>query len=315
MVKIVVKALLVATSLMGSLFASTPAFAVEPCLSSFQDIEWVSGQPDSVTAFLNTNRKDYSSPTGYTEWEYERGKWWRYNDSTQANALDVSKAIYDLRIPTHLRAPFWFGAKDGDQIRSAYVYSGRECSTRTVLVSTATYLERDVIHYLTDYELLIKTISNSYDTEMYFRNLIPKETNLKLSSFNESSLLATQTYYLPFHDFLPEFWERVTLFYFPTKCFSTGSKLGLNSKWWRGGSITFDKSGPCTAKLFYIGGNTILKNKVSLYNFGTFTFNISDKENSKTGIQLKTTISCIKGKVAKKVTAVKPKCPAGYQKK
>ena len=29
----------------------------------------------------------------------------------------------------------------------------------------------------------------------------------------------------------------------------------------------------------------------------------------------KTTITCIKGKVTKKVTAVKPKCPAGYKKK
>jgi hypothetical protein len=29
----------------------------------------------------------------------------------------------------------------------------------------------------------------------------------------------------------------------------------------------------------------------------------------------KTTITCIKGKVAQKVTAVKPKCPAGYKKK
>jgi hypothetical protein len=29
----------------------------------------------------------------------------------------------------------------------------------------------------------------------------------------------------------------------------------------------------------------------------------------------KTTINCVKGKVTKKVTAVKPKCPAGYKKK
>jgi hypothetical protein len=29
----------------------------------------------------------------------------------------------------------------------------------------------------------------------------------------------------------------------------------------------------------------------------------------------KTTIACIKGKVTKKVTSAKPKCPAGYKKK
>ena len=29
----------------------------------------------------------------------------------------------------------------------------------------------------------------------------------------------------------------------------------------------------------------------------------------------KTTIICVKGKTSKKITAVKPKCPAGYKKK
>jgi hypothetical protein len=29
----------------------------------------------------------------------------------------------------------------------------------------------------------------------------------------------------------------------------------------------------------------------------------------------KTTITCIKGKLTKKVTAIKPKCPTGYKKK
>ena len=29
----------------------------------------------------------------------------------------------------------------------------------------------------------------------------------------------------------------------------------------------------------------------------------------------KTTITCVKGKTTKKVTAVKPKCPSGYKKK
>jgi hypothetical protein len=38
-----------------------------------------------------------------------------------------------------------------------------------------------------------------------------------------------------------------------------------------------------------------------------------EKINAKTA--KKTTITCTKGKVTKKVTAIKPKCPAGYQKK
>jgi hypothetical protein len=34
-----------------------------------------------------------------------------------------------------------------------------------------------------------------------------------------------------------------------------------------------------------------------------------------TPVAKKTTITCVKGKLTKKVTAVNPKCPAGYKKK
>ena len=33
----------------------------------------------------------------------------------------------------------------------------------------------------------------------------------------------------------------------------------------------------------------------------------------KAAAQMKTTITCIKGKLTKKVTALKPKCPSGYK--
>jgi hypothetical protein len=36
---------------------------------------------------------------------------------------------------------------------------------------------------------------------------------------------------------------------------------------------------------------------------------------SKAAAQKKTTITCVKGKLTKKVTAIKPKCPAGYKKR
>ena len=39
------------------------------------------------------------------------------------------------------------------------------------------------------------------------------------------------------------------------------------------------------------------------------------KAAAKTAAMKKTTITCFKGKLSKKVTAVKPKCPAGYKKK
>jgi hypothetical protein len=39
-----------------------------------------------------------------------------------------------------------------------------------------------------------------------------------------------------------------------------------------------------------------------------------DKTSAKSVVK-KTTITCVKGKVSKKVTAIKPTCPSGYKKK
>jgi hypothetical protein len=54
------------------------------------------------------------------------------------------------------------------------------------------------------------------------------------------------------------------------------------------------------------------------YNFGYSSPTISVKLTQLATPQSKTkliSISCVKGKVTKKVTAVNPKCPAGYKKK
>jgi F0F1-type ATP synthase membrane subunit b/b' len=42
---------------------------------------------------------------------------------------------------------------------------------------------------------------------------------------------------------------------------------------------------------------------------------LSEAKAAAAAIAKRTTIVCIKGKVTKKVTAIKPKCPAGYKKK
>lgn len=39
------------------------------------------------------------------------------------------------------------------------------------------------------------------------------------------------------------------------------------------------------------------------------------RENFEPDSEDKTTITCVKGKTVKKITAVKPRCPAGYKKK
>ena len=42
---------------------------------------------------------------------------------------------------------------------------------------------------------------------------------------------------------------------------------------------------------------------------------VKQEADAKAAAQKKTTITCVKGKLTKKVTAIKPKCPAGYKKR
>ena len=41
--------------------------------------------------------------------------------------------------------------------------------------------------------------------------------------------------------------------------------------------------------------------------------NAKQEADAKAAAQKKTTITCVKGKLTKKVSAVKPKCPTGYK--
>jgi colicin import membrane protein len=44
-------------------------------------------------------------------------------------------------------------------------------------------------------------------------------------------------------------------------------------------------------------------------------FKAKQDAEAKAAATMKTTITCVKGKLTKKVSGVKPKCPAGYKKK
>ena len=54
--------------------------------------------------------------------------------------------------------------------------------------------------------------------------------------------------------------------------------------------------------------------EVRLFATVTYSYEIA-LQDAKVLATAKKTITCIKGKITKKVTAVNPKCPAGYKKK
>jgi hypothetical protein len=65
-------------------------------------------------------------------------------------------------------------------------------------------------------------------------------------------------------------------------------------------------TGTCSLTFSQAGNNTYEKaNSVNV------TFEVVDT----IVVSEKTTITCVKGKLSKKVTAVKPKCPTGYKQK
>jgi hypothetical protein len=68
---------------------------------------------------------------------------------------------------------------------------------------------------------------------------------------------------------------------------------------------------------------TVISEKNGWLKLGAYGFTFSSptvrvkltQEVVKPVFAKKTTITCVKGKTSKKVTAVKPKCPSGYRKK
>ena len=295
--------------------------ASEVCLSIYPDSAWGSGAPLAVVSFIQSNSKDYSGGLSFYEWESAPGKWSRYDEMNQSTGgVSKPESILQDFIQPIFRFPFWFGANDGDQIRATFVYSGRNCDTRTVVINPLRkYLEADFLMYEKDYDVFLKATSRNFSDETYFKNLIPKNLNIKLSeSLDGEKLVVGKSFFsnrFEISNLIPEPLAQSTLFYFPDSCFSQSHSTEIRSKWWAGREGIFNKSGTCSAKLFFY--SKAQGKLLTLYNYGTIDFNVekqtSTQPDAKAAVTKKTTITCVKGKLTKKVTAVKPKCPADYK--
>jgi hypothetical protein len=82
---------------------------------------------------------------------------------------------------------------------------------------------------------------------------------------------------------------------------------------------------PLSATISVTGGadktvaTTVVSEKNGWLKLAAYGFTFSDKtikvKITQPKVVKKTTITCVKGKVTKKVTAAGPKCPTGYKKK
>jgi hypothetical protein len=290
-----------------------PAAAADTCLATFLDSEWSSGQPAAVTKFISDNSKDYAGGLSFNEWEYAPEKWWKYD--AQAPNLNPSIAGR-LRALNSIEAiPFSLGAKNGDKIRSTYIYSGRNCATRTIVVNPSKiFSEANLLTYENDYENFVKTISKDFNYENEIRGLLPKKIELKVETSQGEAIIANQTRIddvFEFTEVISEDLATRSFFYFPDDCFSIPAKTDFHFNWWNGGARTFSKAGNCAAQLYFVAELPQTR-KLVLYNYGNVIFAVAP--NSKTIASGKSaTITCIKGKLTKKVTGINPKCPAGYK--
>jgi hypothetical protein len=298
-----------------SFYFNPSATALEKCLASFPESAWSVGEPPAVTSFIQLNSKDYAGGLNFYEWEHAPGKWSKYDESNQSIGALSDSLILRGFVATIYRFPFWSGAKDGDLIRATYVYTGRNCEPRTVVVSPwKVYLESSFLVYENDYESFLKTISTKFSEETYYRNLVPKNVRIKLDNVEGEKLVPGKTYFynrFEVSNQLPEALAESTLFEFSDGCFSRPLANNLRSKWWAGREGVFNKTGNCSAKLYFYAKP---QGKLfTLYNYGTIDFTVAQKPITKPTATEKITITCIKGKLNKKVTAAKPKCPAGYK--
>jgi hypothetical protein len=106
--------------------------------------------------------------------------------------------------------------------------------------------------------------------------------------------------------------NRATQVYFnalsPIGCLSRSSNMTTNLEWTK--NISFE-SLPCKVGIFFNNPGSLAGHLIQVMDFQALP--TPSATPTKVTESKKTTITCVKGKFTKKVTAVKPKCPTGYK--
>lgn len=298
------KLVLVITLLLSSIFIyPTQASAQQMCLLEFPDSAWNNGEPAQVTSKLN----------------YE--------------LVGKKTSNYPLLMYSNL-------AYKGSKFESTFEYSGVNCSTRKIITASDSNSIQPIFHSLDDWKNRVKLSAKNFQEEQKNLDTI-NSAALKLEGFviefpvdvkfkttytrisqipkwQEFGLTFGQIGLIPDSNMLMGGRSQYALllnsldnclFSSPAdnKFVRAISPMGLSPN-----QIQFSSMEACRVQVLLASPSTIGAGldsmKTGLTGFIQFA-NIIFKPTSQI-----TVINCKKGKLTKIVTAVNPKCPAGYKK-
>ena len=300
--------------LSSSIFYATNANAQQMCFFEVPDSAWNNGEPTQVTSKLNFNLV---------------GK-----RTSNVPLLAISNLTYE-----------------GITFITTYEYSGTECSTRLIKVFGNTNGIEVIYKSIEDWKTNIRKSAKNFEAEKMNIDTVDKvvtkinnsvvtlkvngkngnyqtDRTAVLSEMTDIKALTSALQQLAFindqiygqsNNYLTILQSKGDCVFYPTTASNyDGLRDGIKTVGISGrfaSSLKFETLKDCNIKILLASPSTwgggLDTMKTGLTGFIQLTDVVFRPQLSAPS---KATINCIKGKLTKKVTAVNPKCPAGYKK-
>lgn len=311
--------LLFLTSVIEGLVA-VPSNASEPCFLNIPDSAWTYSSVKSPDYPYSASRPIgyFISPSGVRS---EIAKF--PQDYVFKTQRQISKSGGNWITLSGIDSEYRLPLLPGDKYRNVITYEGRNCAQRIVYMQEL-IVANGKIPTLTEYA---SKNSDNFQEEGEFLALLTKPFPI---NFSAQEVKVGDKVYVERNPEVTKLAARMANSYrqtLPTIDFKDGcakvSYLGDRPDWEKNFPSTyryannylppfeFIKSGVCIGELYsYANEGDLLP-----FLIGTIEYKVQiSSSTSKPGTKSKkTTITCIKGKVTKKVTGQPPKCPAGYK--
>jgi hypothetical protein len=211
-------------------------------------------------------------------------------------------------------------------LKATYIYEGGGCSTRQVTIPTSIQVLVPLTHDLTHDQNSDLVIEDFINRRLSTLDFLTRETVISNLKTSLNFWRSTSTHPL---EVLPQKGGKIQDFY---QAMNSHPESSFSSPYFYVGSTTMDSSDGCVSDS---NGDTFISplNVKDFYKTNpsgscAFTIHLAPLGDFSeqlviqgwlsaipAPLAMKTTITCIKGKLVKTVTAVKPACPAGYRKK
>ncbi len=202
------------------------------------------------------------------------------------------------------------GIPSNPYIRTSLSIEQRNCQLATYYSNSIQAENNYKLENLDEYFLKYKNEFYNFKQEELLRKALIKNYSELSNPILLKSLLSRGIYVWKTED--DGSLNRATQVYFnalsPIGCLSRSSNMTTNLEWTK--NISFE-SLPCKVGIFFNNPGSLAGHLIQVMDFQALP--TPSATPTKVTESKKTTITCVKGKFTKKVTAVKPKCPTGYK--